>query len=85
MIDPHTNGKRIPEGDAGKDGKKRKRKLFGFPKEASIKLKREFDAVFNSGSKCVDDGLVIYAMRNGRSGNEKDAKNRKNPRRTGEN
>jgi len=39
-------------------------KKFGFPKEARIKTKTTFDAVFREGGKGVTHGLVLYVRPN---------------------
>ena len=44
-------------------------KRYGFPKEARLKLKREFDQVFSRGTKGVSDALVIYVLGNGMARN----------------
>jgi ribonuclease P protein component len=44
-------------------------KRYAFPKEARMKLKREFDRVFSEGAKGVSPALVIYARGNGEGRN----------------
>jgi len=41
-----------------------KRKAYGFPQEARLKKKSEFDSVFSNGKKGVTRALVIYAKQN---------------------
>ena len=41
------------------------RKRYGFPGEARLRLKREYDAVFREGGKGVTQALVVYARKNG--------------------
>lgn len=39
-------------------------KRYGFPKEARLKQKSDFDRVFSEGTKGVSDALVIYTRGN---------------------
>jgi ribonuclease P protein component len=40
-------------------------KRYGFPREARLRKKREFDAVFREGTKGVTRSLVLFAKPNG--------------------
>ena len=56
---PQPDKGEVPENTPG-------RKIHGLPKKARLKLKREFDAVFQERSKGVTHGLVVYVKRNGK-------------------
>lgn len=53
------------DGPPGEDAAK----PFGFPQASRLKMKREFDTVFQNGCKGVSRALVIYVLRNSSSRN----------------